>query len=229
MSQLNRRPTSKSLFAILDAVKESSGEGSDTHDGEGSKSPTVSRTTSGGLFASLSPSASIEGSSESPKSAPAKPADKVASKPASATVTPNPVQQKASKLTGDNAKFGHLKVLYAEDNLVNQKVLSRVLNRAGITDVTVVDNGKKAVDLTATTSFDCIFMDTQMPVMGGMEACQLILERDPSEVVVFVTAHALHEFKAEAEAVGATDFISKPFRLEDIKKVFKTLNLARND
>ena len=58
-----------------------------------------------------------------------------------------------------------LKVLYAEDNVVNQKVLSRVLNRTGITDITIVDNGKKAVDVSADTKFDCIFMDMQMPVM----------------------------------------------------------------
>jgi CheY-like chemotaxis protein len=58
-----------------------------------------------------------------------------------------------------------LKVLYAEDNVVNQKVLSRVLNRTGITDITVVDDGKKAVDVSAVTKFDCIFMDMQMPIM----------------------------------------------------------------
>ena len=58
-----------------------------------------------------------------------------------------------------------VKVLYAEDNVVNQKVLSRVLNRTGITDITIVDNGKKAVDVSADTKFDCIFMDMQMPVM----------------------------------------------------------------
>jgi CheY-like chemotaxis protein len=62
-----------------------------------------------------------------------------------------------------------------------------------------------------------------MPVMGGMEATKLIMERDPNARVVFVTAHALDEFKAQADAVGATSFISKPFRLEDIQKLLTEL------
>lgn len=113
----------------------------------------------------------------------------------------------------------NLKVLYAEDNIVNQKVLSRVLNRAGITDITVVDNGQKAVDIARTTDFDCIFMDVQMPVLGGLEACEQIVGRDPTAKVIFVTAHALDEFKAKAKSVGGTSFISKPFRASDIDDV----------
>jgi CheY-like chemotaxis protein len=62
-------------------------------------------------------------------------------------------------------------------------------------------------------------VDIQMPVMGGMEATKLIMERDPDAIIIFVTAHALDEFKAQADAVGATSFISKPFRLDDIQKV----------
>lgn len=122
-----------------------------------------------------------------------------------------------------------MKVLYAEDNLVNQKVLSRVLNRAGISDITIVDNGQKAVDVCARESFDIIFMDMQMPVLDGIAACRLIVERDPSAVVVFVTAHALDEFKWQAQKIGARSFISKPFRLEDIKKVLDELPKIPDD
>jgi CheY-like chemotaxis protein len=117
-----------------------------------------------------------------------------------------------------------MKVLYAEDNLVNQKVLARVLNRAGISDITVVDDGQKAVDICAKESFDVIFMDVQMPVLDGIAACKVIVERDPSAVVVFVTAHALDEFKMQAQSIGAQNFISKPFRLDDIKKVLSQLS-----
>ncbi|KAG7352281.1 signal transduction histidine kinase [Nitzschia inconspicua] len=120
----------------------------------------------------------------------------------------------------------NVKVLYAEDNLVNQKVLSRVLNRAGITDITIVDDGQKAVDLSGTTKFDCIFMDMQMPIMDGMEATRIIMERDPSSKIIFVTAHALDEFKSRADAVGATSFISKPFRLNDIEKALEKTGIC---
>jgi len=117
----------------------------------------------------------------------------------------------------------NMKVLYAEDNLVNQKVLSRVLQRSGIKDITIVDNGKKAVDISATVKYDCILLDMQMPVMDGMEACKIIMERDPDTIIVFVTAHALDEFKVKAKAAGAKGFISKPFRVGDIDKVLKEI------
>jgi len=116
-----------------------------------------------------------------------------------------------------------MKVLYAEDNIVNQKVLSRVLTRSGITDITIVDNGKKAVDISETIRYDCILLDMQMPVMDGMEACKLIMERDPDSIIVFVTAHALDEFKNKAKAAGAKGFISKPFRVGDIDDVLKNI------
>ena len=120
----------------------------------------------------------------------------------------------------------NLKVLYAEDNKINQKVLSRVLNRVGITDITIVDDGLKAVNISEKEKYDIIFMDMQMPVMDGMEACSLIVERDKDAKVVFVTAHALDEFKAKAEAAGGTSFISKPFRVQDIDKILVELDFT---
>lgn len=106
---------------------------------------------------------------------------------------------------------GDLKVLYAGDNLVNQKVLSRVLGWAGIDGITIVDNGQKAVDICATSTFACIFMDMQVSIMVGMEAIKTIVERDPTAFVLLVSAHALDEYKTQAEAVGAKGFFSKPF------------------
>lgn len=120
----------------------------------------------------------------------------------------------------------NLKVLYAEDNKINQKVLSRVLNRVGITDITIVDDGLKAVNISEKEKYDIIFMDMQMPVMDGMEACSLIVERDKDAKVVFVTAHALDEFKAKAEAAGGISFISKPFRVQDIDKILAELDFT---
>eukprot|EP00980_Cylindrotheca_fusiformis_P016264 scaffold4829_cov129-Cylindrotheca_fusiformis.AAC.24 len=120
-----------------------------------------------------------------------------------------------------------LKVLYAEDNKINQKVLTRVLNRVGIMDVTIVDDGLKAVNITEKESYDIIFMDMQMPVMDGVEACNLIVERDKGANVIFVTAHALDEFKHKARAAGGVGFISKPFRIGDIEKVVSSLDLRQ--
>jgi CheY-like chemotaxis protein len=136
-------------------------------------------------------------------------------RPSAQNSAPTQPQPKIEKL--------NLKVLYAEDNLINQKVLKRVLERTGIQDITIVDNGKKAVDSCLETKYDVIFLDMQMPVMDGMEACDLIIKRDPTAKIVFVTAHALDQFRERAEAVGATSFISKPFRVGDITEVLKKL------
>jgi CheY-like chemotaxis protein len=62
-----------------------------------------------------------------------------------------------------------------------------------------------------------------MPVMDGMQATKIITERNPFEKIIFCTAHALEEFKEQTEAVGATHFISKPFRLDDIERVLQDL------
>mmetsp|Transcript_81808 Transcript_81808/g.160479 ORF Transcript_81808/g.160479 Transcript_81808/m.160479 type:complete len:160 (+) Transcript_81808:1-480(+) len=147
-----------------------------------------------------------------------------ASLSASSSSLPSTVSIVKAK-TPSQKRNKNLKVLYAEDNVVNQKVLSRVLNRAGITDITIVDNGRSAVELCRTVKYSCIFLDMQMPVMDGIEACKLIVKNDPESIVIFVTAHALDEFKAQAVAIGAKSFISKPFRLSDIQKVLDVLNL----
>ncbi|KAL3919890.1 MAG: hypothetical protein SGILL_003525 [Bacillariaceae sp.] len=116
-----------------------------------------------------------------------------------------------------------LKVLYAEDNLVNQKVLHRVLTRLGLSDITIVDNGLKAVERCERNKYDLIFMDMQMPVMDGLEACEKIVARNAEEKVVFVTAHALEDFKEKAIAAGAVDFVSKPFNVPKIEAIIKLL------
>ncbi|KAL3944564.1 MAG: hypothetical protein SGBAC_001384 [Bacillariaceae sp.] len=136
--------------------------------------------------------------------------------PVGSQVTRNATKRQEER---KNENGQRLKVLYAEDNRINQKVLTRVLNRVGIMDVSIVDDGLKAVNISATTAFDIIFMDMQMPVMDGIEACNLIIERDKDAKVVFVTAHALDEFKHKAKAAGGVGFISKPFRVEDIKQI----------
>jgi CheY-like chemotaxis protein len=89
-----------------------------------------------------------------------------------------------SKSTPSQAKenpYEKIKVLIAEDNLINQKVLNRMLTRLGLKLVDIVDNGRKAVDLCAEKQFDIIFMDLQMPVMDGLEATRLIVNRSQAE------------------------------------------------
>jgi two-component system, sensor histidine kinase len=77
--------------------------------------------------------------------------------------------------------------------------------------------------------YDVIFMDMQMPVMCGLEATKLIVaqrgvDKEEKPHVVFVTAHATHDFQLLAKSAGGSGFISKPFNLKAIQNVFESLD-----
>jgi len=126
--------------------------------------------------------------------------------------------------------YQNLRCLIAEDNIINQKVLARILSRLGITQVEIVDNGAKAVAREAEESFDVIFMDRQMPVMSGLQATRLITSRsvDGSHAhakVIFVTAHALGAHEKEAMDAGASGFLSKPCNIKRVEEFLSSLFL----
>ena len=125
-------------------------------------------------------------------------------------------------------EFQNLRVLIAEDNIVNQKVLVRLLKQIGIRNITVVDNGEKAVNLCLNLEqhFDVILIDKQMPVMDGLEACRLIMadeliQRKPR--IVFVTAEVTSDLMERCLKAGCSAFLPKPFHLADIESIFQKL------
>ena len=117
--------------------------------------------------------------------------------------------------------YKHIKVLLAEDNIVNQKVMYRFFERWGI-NLTIVENGKEAVDLVKTMNFDLILMDLQMPIMDGYEATEIIRSmKDTSKnkiPIIALTAAALSEVKKEVYASGMNDFVTKPFDPIELQK-----------
>ena len=119
-----------------------------------------------------------------------------------------------------------LKVLVAEDNLINQKVLVRMLARLGVKNVEVVSNGQEAVDREAQNEYDIVYMDWQMPVMDGIDACRLIVERREARrrpKVIFVTANVSGHFEFDAKAAGGDGYITKPFNTDQIENSFNLL------
>jgi CheY-like chemotaxis protein len=123
-------------------------------------------------------------------------------------------------------QYGDLRVLVAEDNVINQKVLVRMLAKLGVRNVDVVDNGQKAVDQEAQKDYDIVYMDMQMPVMDGTDACQRIVKRRGAEArpkVVFVTANVSGGFESETTKAGGNGFISKPFNVHEIENSFKLM------
>jgi len=125
----------------------------------------------------------------------------------------------------DTSFYNTLQILIAEDNIVNQKVLQRTFSRLGLNNVDVAQDGLIACEASLQKKYDVIFMDMEMPNMNGIDACRAIRERDGNDapLVVFVTAHAMENFRQEAKKAGGTGFISKPFNLHRIKAFLKRL------
>jgi len=107
-----------------------------------------------------------------------------------------------------------LRILLAEDNLVNQQVATAMLLKRGH-QVDVVANGREAVAAVAAERYDVVLMDIQMPEMDGYEATRRILELAPDLPVIGQTAHAMLDERRECLAAGMVDHIAKPidFRL----------------
>ncbi len=119
--------------------------------------------------------------------------------------------------------FDNINVLVAEDNLINQKLITRVLMNFGI-NVTIANNGLEAVEARKNGEYDIIFMDIQMPVMGGIDATKEILKyeekaRKHHVPIVALTANALTGDKEKYMEVGMNDYLSKPLSLDKLKQI----------
>jgi len=109
-----------------------------------------------------------------------------------------------------------IKVLLAEDHPTNQKVVSLILETAGIAP-TVVGDGKQALEALARERFDAVLMDMQMPEMDGLTATATLRARERDEglartPVIMLTANALDEHAAASREAGADMHITKPVR-----------------
>ena len=119
-------------------------------------------------------------------------------------------------------KFLGLDILVAEDNPVNQKLVTKLLESMGHR-VAVVENGALAVSAVETQRFDLVLMDVQMPVMDGLSATRAIRERERSRggrvPIVALTANALKGDRERCLEAGMNDFLTKPIRKETLTEV----------
>jgi CheY-like chemotaxis protein len=115
-----------------------------------------------------------------------------------------------------------LKVLVAEDNIVNQRVARGLLSKRGH-DVTVVENGRKAVEAVAAGVFDVVLMDVQMPEMDGFEATAEIRRRerdtDRHVRIIAMTAHAMSGDCDRCLRAGMDGYLSKPLNPHLLRSV----------
>lgn len=115
------------------------------------------------------------------------------------------------------------KILVADDNLINQKVMQRLLRRLGQRSV-VVDNGVEALKALHQADYDMVFMDLHMPEMDGFTAAWYIQDDFPEErrpVIVAVTADAMHGDRERCLAAGMQDYLSKPVTLNAVRSLLE--------
>jgi CheY-like chemotaxis protein len=127
-------------------------------------------------------------------------------------------------LDRDLATKHPLKILIAEDNLINQKLAQQVLMRMGY-GVDLVENGQLALESAMENKYDIIFMDLNMPEMGGIEATNAIrssLETPP--YIVALTANVIAECRVACQDAGMYDFIQKPFKPYDVERVIRRVS-----
>jgi PAS domain S-box-containing protein len=116
-----------------------------------------------------------------------------------------------------------LKILLVEDNPVNQMLAVRMLEKLGYTPDLAAD-GRVAVDVTRSGEYDLVFMDVLMPEMDGLEATRRIVEgrtRWDRPVVIAMTANAMDGDREKCLAAGMDDYISKPMRMDDLRRVIE--------
>ncbi|MEQ8552499.1 MAG: ATP-binding protein [Cyclobacteriaceae bacterium] len=111
------------------------------------------------------------------------------------------------------------RVLLAEDNVVNQMVVKSILEPKGY-QLTIVNNGQEVIEEIYKGTYDVILMDVQMPIMGGLDATRFIrnaTEAPLSEIkIIALTASVLKEDIKACYNVGVNDFLSKPFKTNEL-------------
>jgi CheY-like chemotaxis protein len=124
------------------------------------------------------------------------------------------IQHLDSQIAQDNP----LRILLAEDNVVNQKVALRFLAKMGYR-ADVAANGQEVLEAFSHRFYDVILMDVQMPEMDGLEATRRLRTFWPSEwqpYIIAMTAHAMDGDRERCLAAGMDNYISKPVQIEEI-------------
>lgn len=140
----------------------------------------------------------------------------------SATSPTDPNQQSLTPLV----PIESLSVLVAEDNFVNQEVVSRMLKLEKVHNVTFAKDGQEAVDrvkehIAAGRTFDLVFMDVQMPNLDGLAATRLIRGMGYMAPIVALTAFAEESNVRECKEAGMNSFLAKPIKRAELKRILR--------
>ena len=113
-----------------------------------------------------------------------------------------------------------LRILLAEDNPTTQSLVSAIMEQMGF-DLTIVENGQAAVEFLEKEVVDLVLMDCQMPQMDGFTATAQLRAKGIETPVVALTASVREEDQEQCLAAGMNDFLSKPFRLSEMRAILQ--------
>ncbi len=111
-----------------------------------------------------------------------------------------------------------MKILIAEDNLMNQHLMSRYMSKLGW-DCLIVENGLLAAEACRSEAYDVILMDIDMPVLDGIEATRYIRAFNKQIPIVAITAYADDLMRTECAEAGMNAFLAKPCSREEIREI----------
>jgi CheY-like chemotaxis protein len=129
---------------------------------------------------------------------------------------------KQSNIFNGPIEPANMNILLVEDNIINQKLAIRLLEKMGHR-IEVANDGNEAVQKYQEKNYDLIFMDIQMPNLDGLEATSIIrrmeLGLDKHIPIVALTAHAMKGDREQCLSAGMDDYLSKPIHVEELKQV----------
>ena len=112
------------------------------------------------------------------------------------------------------------KILLVEDNLINQKIAIKVLEKMGLS-IETASNGLEAIEKAQNVQYDLILMDLQMPIMDGLTATKKLRQSETTSKqppIIAMTANVMESDKLKCHEAGMGGYIPKPFKIENIVK-----------
>src|SRR6478672_4948343 len=142
-------------------------------------------------------------------------------------VAPRPAAAAKPVLDAGMAARHPLRILLAEDNVVNQKLALRLLQQMGYR-ADLASNGIEAIECVARQTYDVVLMDVQMPEMDGLAAAREINRRWPDGTrprIVAMTANAMQGDREECLAAGMHDYLTKPIQFKALQEALERVGL----
>ena len=140
---------------------------------------------------------------------------------------PPDAAEKKTEYDAEMSKQYPLRILVAEDNVINQKIIHSVLERLGYLPE-ITGNGKEAIDSLQRQRYDVVLMDVQMPEMDGIEATGRIRKefaRDRQPHIIAMTANAMQGDREQCLEAGMDDYLSKPIRVNELVSALRKVRI----